>query len=407
MSNSTVFQEKRTALQNTARKIIDGAFNQGRPLRPAEEADLEGIRAKLDAFGRTRDIATRFNMDVLEHVSDGIGLADLVRGLHSGGGRLDVAIQCTSVSNPGLSRALSAGTATSGGYAVPQGFHAEAIQALLPLVAVRKLNPVILPMPHGNITWPKIGTASTPAYGTENTSVAVTQPAFQALNLTARKMGAMVPVSNTFLRSSSPAGDTIIKSDLMNSVGSLEDLNFLRGDGTQYTPRGLRNWCLPANVLVISGATQLMTIDYDLGRLESALTSANVKMLRPAWIFNPRTETFLRNLRGTGDAKAYPEMDAGMLRGKPYATSTNVPVNLGIGANASEIYLADFADVVIAEYPLLIDASGAAQYTDPATGLKVSAFSADQTVIRIISQADIGMRHSESLAVLTGVTWQS
>jgi HK97 family phage major capsid protein len=198
----------------------------------------------------------------------------------------------------------------------------------------------------------------------------------------------------------------MVKTDLISAVAALEDYNFLRGDGTQYQPLGLRNWCLPANLITANSADQgsIANTDADLGKLETALTFANVKMLNAAWIFHPRTENYLRNLRGTDGVRAYPEMEKGMLRSKPYAITTNIPVNLGTGGNGSEIYLADFADVVIAEYPMLVESAANALYVDPLTGQQASAFTQDQTVFRIISQSDIGMRHQESIAVLTGFT---
>jgi HK97 family phage major capsid protein len=205
-------------------------------------------------------------------------------------------------------------------------------------------------------------------------------------------------------RFASPAGDAIIKADLVASVATLEDSGFIRGDGTQYTPLGLRNWALPANVLTASTIVDIPHVDSDLASLELALTTANVRMLRPGWVLSPRTENFLRSVRNpTSGIRAFPEMDAGVLRGKPFAATGNMPTNLGTGAQ-SEILLADFADVVIGEYPVVIDVAASAIYTD-STGAKINAFQQDQSVIRIISQADIGMRHQESIAVLTGVSY--
>lgn len=92
------------------------------------------------------------------------------------------------------------------------------------------------------------------------------------------------------------------------------------------------------------------------------------------------------------------------MRGFPYKSTTQIPINLGAGENESEIYLADFADVLIGEVPgIEVGASSEAAYHDGAN--LVAAFSLDQTVVKVVMQNDLAVRHAESVAVLTGVTW--
>ena len=67
--------------------------------------------------------------------------------------------------------------------------------------------------------------------------------------------------------------------------------------------------------------------------------------------------------------------------------------------------LADFADVVIGEASFVQIVAGTQTTYKDASNNVISAFSADHTVVRIISQHDLGMRHQESVAVLTGVSW--
>jgi hypothetical protein len=58
----------------------------------------------------------------------------------------------------------------------------------------------------------------------------------------------------------------------------------------------------------------------------------------------------------------------------------------------------------VGEYPLLIDPATAASYTDSG-GNAVQAFSADMTVIRLILQSDLVVKHAEAVAVLAAVTY--
>ncbi|HAW61041.1 MAG TPA: phage major capsid protein, partial [Pseudomonas sp.] len=103
--------------------------------------------------------------------------------------------------------------------------------------------------------------------------------------------------------------------------------------------------------------------------------------------------------------KAYPEIDAGLLKGYKWALTTQIPTNLGAGGNESEIYFVNFADCYIGEVEqLAIAISTEASYKD-GEGNVVSAFQRDQTLIRVISKHDFGPRHIESIAIGTGVTW--
>ena len=118
----------------------------------------------------------------------------------------------------------------------------------------------------------------------------------------------------------------------------------------------------------------------------------------------PRTALYLMNLRDGNGNMAFPEMANGMLRMKPFKMTTQIPTNLG-GGTESELYLADFAQVVVGEHMgIEVAMSTEAAYVD-GTGTMRAAFSRDETVMRAIVQHDIGMRHLAALAILTGVTW--
>jgi HK97 family phage major capsid protein len=96
------------------------------------------------------------------------------------------------------------------------------------------------------------------------------------------------------------------------------------------------------------------------------------------------------------------------LWGWPIGTTTNVPITLDTSGsgndNESEVYLVDFAQVLIGESQgLLVDSSQEAAYHD---GSNIqAAFSLDQTVVRAIAEHDLGMRHDKAVAMLTQVTW--
>jgi len=133
--------------------------------------------------------------------------------------------------------------------------------------------------------------------------------------------------------------------------------------------------------------------------------NSDSNMIACGWGMSPRSYMKLQGLRDGNGNKVYPEMAQGLLKGYPVRHTTNIPVNLGVGTNETEIYFADFNDVVIGETgEMSIDFSREATYND-STGTLVSAYSKNQSVLRVVTGNDIGFRHLEGLQLGTAITW--
>lgn len=338
----------------------------------------------------------------------GHAISRIIRSLAAARGNpRDAAEHCEKVYGDGeVAKALAAGTGSAGGFLVPDQFSAELIEFLRPASVIRRMNPVLLPMPNGNMTLPKQTGGGSADYVGENNNITPSEQTFGQLKLTARKLAALTPISNDLIRFSSPAADNVVRDDLVNAVAQAEDSNFIRGLGTGAGPKGLRYWAPTANVLTVNATVNLANITVDLGRLVLALKNGNTRMIRPGWLMAPRTELYLMTVRdGNGNYAFRAEMLTGRLWGYPYGVTTQIPINLAVtGTAESEVYLADFADVVLGEVPgLIINVSDTAAYHNGSA--VVAPFSLDQTVIRVIAQHDLGMRHSGSVAVLSDVDW--
>ena len=214
-----------------------------------------------------------------------------------------------------------------------------------------------------------------------------------------------MPISNDLLRYNAYGVDAIVRDDLVAAFATREDLAFIRDDGSQFTPKGLRYWAPAPNVLDANATVNLANVTFDLARLVLQLESANVRMLRPAWILSPRSKMYLMTVRdGSGNFAFRDEMMVGRLWTFPFGSTTQIPENLGGGGDESEVYLVDMADAVIGDATsIIIDTSTEAAYHDGSQ--VIAAFSQDQTVVRAILQHDFGMRHDASVAVLQKVKW--
>jgi HK97 family phage major capsid protein len=340
----------------------------------------------------------------------GLTFARMVRTLAAAGGNAFVAQQIAEANgDSGLFANQNTQTGGAGGFLVPEDVSSEIVELLRPASVVMSMNPVVVPMPNGNLTMNRIATGSTASYFGEQQDVPATGITHGQFKLSAKKLGALVPVSNDLMRMASTAYDRIVRDDVVTSCALRMDLAFLRGTGTEYSPRGFRNLLIGTslealNILVMTATPDLPKVTNDLGRLELALLNQNVPMTRAGWIMAPRTQMYLMNLRDGNGNYAFPEVQQGRLRNKPIFLSNQIPTNLG-GGTESEIYLVDAAHIVVGEHMgIQIAMSTEAAYKD-AAGTMQAAFSRDETVMRAILQHDINARHLAAIAILTGVTW--
>lgn len=302
-------------------------------------------------------------------------------------------------------KALEASTDVAGGVLVTPQVSADVIEFLRPQVIVRRLGARVVPMPTGTLRLPKHTGASTASYIGEGQDIPKTEQTFGLLMLTWKKLAALVPISNDLLRFATPNVDTIVRDDVVRSLRTKEDVTFIRATGSAASPKGIRNWIPAANLIAANATINLANVTVDLGKLVVALLNADIPMITPGWMMAPRTWNYLMTVRDTNGNFAFrDELLQGRLWGWPFGITTQIPINLGGGADESEIYLVDFADVVIGESEnLIIDASTEAAYVE--SGALVSAFSRDQTLVRVIAQHDIGLRHDGAGTVLTAVKW--
>lgn len=305
-------------------------------------------------------------------------------------------------------RALSAGSATAGGFLVPTVESRELIDLLRAMTVFRALQPETVIMGNGTLDMPKETGDPTAEYVGENANITSSQGTFGNVNLTWRKLAANVPLSNDLLRFSNPSADSVTRNALLNRFRVREDQAFIRDDGTQNKPKGLRYLATAANLLTAdtAGSTDLDKINNDAKGLIVALANANVPMLRPGWIMAPRTREHIRFTKDTNGMMPYKdEIERGTWLGWPIGVTTSIPINLSGDGDESELYLADFSQIILGESDdIIINASEEAAYVDSG-GTLISAWQRDQTVIRAIARHDLNAMHAEAIAIITNGTW--
>ena len=314
-------------------------------------------------------------------------------------GRLDVA--------EAFEKAMASNVPGAGGFLVPTEFSDEVIELLRASGVVRSLGPNIIPMSSGSIKVSKITSGSSASYIGENVNVPKSQVGTGQIHLTFKKLAALVPISNDLIRYSAPSADTIVRDDMIRALVGREDLAFIRGDGLDGTPKGIKNWIHADNKFASGGAT-LALVTTDLGDCMQLLMEAEIQLTmqqgsspsidaRPGWMFSPQQWKFLTTVQtGLGTHAFRDEMLRGTLWGYPFRVTTQV--------EAGTVYFGAFAHAVIGEsLGMTVDASQDAAYNDGSN--VVAAFSLDQTVMRVLAEHDFALRHDKAFALITSVTW--
>jgi HK97 family phage major capsid protein len=302
-------------------------------------------------------------------------------------------------------KALNTSVAESGGATLPEDFATQMIDLLRPKTVMRSSVDAVIEMPRGTMRMPKQTGGVTGSYGREGKPIKAQQPKVGNIVAVFKKLTVKVPISNDWLRYTSPGTDALVQKDIVSGLARTEDLAFLRGDGTADWPKGLKNIAIPVrNVFASAGAT-LAIVEAELTKLINALETQDVPMDKPVWLMNPRVKNFLASLQNEHGFYVYrDEMAKGLLKGYAFKTTTTIPANLG-GGTETELMLVDASEAIIFDAMMLaLTISQEAAYQDEA-GNWQSAFDNDETLIRAIAEHDFHLRHDEAVALLTGVTW--
>jgi HK97 family phage major capsid protein len=337
----------------------------------------------------------------------GIAMAKFLRAMAAGKADPERAARWATKqwgSEDAMTKILEASEDSGGGVLVPTQQSTEVIELLRERAIFRSMRPTTVPMPTGSLQIPKITGGATATYIGESQNIVATEQTTGMVNLSWKKLAAVVPISNDFLRFETYGADSMVRNDLVASMASREDIAFIRGDGTENTPKGIAHFCPAANKFDANGTVTITTITEEALEAILLLRNAHVRMINVGWLWSPRTTLYLKSLRDTnGNFVFKTELDAGTFFGFPYADTTVIPDDLN-SSTESEVYLVDFADVVLGEsMNLMIDTSSEASYWDGSA--YQSAYSKDLTLMRVIAEHDLGVRHDASIAMIEAVKW--
>jgi HK97 family phage major capsid protein len=303
-------------------------------------------------------------------------------------------------------KALQAGDFDAGGSMIPEAHAAELIEFLRPVAAVRDLGAVVVPMPSGGLTYGRMNSGATAYWVGESEAITESQPGTGQLKFSAKKLATLVPMSNDLLRRAPAAFAAEVQRDIVRAMANAEDIAFLRGSGSENTPKGLTGWVASDNQFDANGTVNLDNVTIDLVKALYLVEKANhIQMVSPGWLFNPRTAFGLMLLKTTDGY--YPFMremsEAGTLLGYRFRKTNNVTRVGGAGSDEGRIFFGDWGQYRIGDtLNLQIERSDSASY---GSSNAKSAFARDETVIRAIHEVDGAPRHTDAFSIINAVTY--
>lgn len=350
-------------------------------------------------------MSAMYGKDHKAHAAKGQDFARVIRSLASEGNRPAAHLFARKHfgENSRVAKALATSPGSAGGALIAEDMLSEVVDLLRPRSVIRNAGAVTMDVPWGTKTVPRLASSATASYVAENAEIPASEPEFDKDEVPLKKLACLVPLSNELLNFTSTVqgADDIVRDDMVREIARIEDREFIRGDGGSGGPEGLRE--LAHNDHVFSaGSDEEGTLRTAVNHLEQA----DVPMERVGWIMSPRTFNTLYTMRAANDTLVFPELrnDTPTLWNFPVHRTSQIPNNLGDGDDESEVYLADFSQVVVAEaLGIRVDVSQDGSYQ--VEGSMRSAFSRDQTLIRAIRHHSLYLRHPEAVSVITGVQW--
>lgn len=299
--------------------------------------------------------------------------------------------------------------AENGGFLVPDVIYSDFIELLRHASVVRNAGAQKVTMSTGALKMNGMEQGAFAEYGDDCDVPFLTDVRFNQKEMKAHKLRALIPICNDFIRYADRSNLELIRNDLLAAVAEREDRAFLRGNGTNHSPKGLRYLADPANVFPRSldgGSVTLQTVANDLRALIGKVECADVPVTRGAYFMSCRTKQFLATLMNGNGIFIYESILQGTLNGYPVYFTNNIPDNLGVAGDESEIYFVAMNQIIIGDaINPTVELNSNVNIIHPATG-NTCGWSTDDSVMRVMAAHDIMARHDgKEIAILTEVDW--
>lgn len=305
-------------------------------------------------------------------------------------------------------KSLISTTGTAGGFAVDDTFNEEIFDELKPYTAFLRGGPDMMPMPTGNYRQSGIDTRGDVSYRGEGTKISVDQPTLREIDLSAKLLGGIVPITNQLIQYSGGRAGTKAQETLSFEMGVALDIAGFAGNGVGSNPLGIYNTPgILRTTAAVGTAPTVAEVETQLRPMINQMESFVNLGIRVGFVMPQRVIGFLQDLRDENANLVFPTMQ-GMsptFKGYPVYKNSTQSVSDGAGTNETTIGLVSFGNIMFGDTRgLSIKISNEASYTN-AAGDVVSSFENDMTLVRATMEHDWTPMYNEAVSLLDGVQW--
>ncbi len=325
--------DKQRSIDTEQRVLADRLMQIEQKAGPTTPSDLRStIADHADPANPRLRTPAEFKTHFRDKSAERVPLADLLRGI--------AGMKTSTLAT----KALSVGTDSSGGYAVPRTTNGDILAAMAPVSALLQAGAAVEPVGDAkSVTTAVVNALPTAAWRSESGAIAESDPTFRAVVATPQSLSFRFKCSRELL-ADAPNMNKALETVIAQALAKALDKAGLRGTGTLPEPRGLLN---TSGIYTIgSGVNGATGPGYDtiLSVFDDILV-ADGPMPKAA-IMAPRS--WVRLMSGvdtTGQPKQMPEA----LRNLTMVASSNVPIDLTVGTSTdcSELYCGDFSHMSI------------------------------------------------------------
>jgi HK97 family phage major capsid protein len=416
---------KRTALIDSARKILNTAEAEGRSALSADElqkydaimADADAIKATIERTERIQDedraasellprktvsavgngfvedacVALKPEQRCAQVVAVREGLPEITTRDYSLGRIVKAMVTGDRRSlTEHEKRAMSEGTDSAGGYTTWDRQGSRVIDRIRNQMRVVQAGALTVPMDSDTVNLARLASGATTAWKAENAAITAGDLTFERVQLVSKTLPVLVKMSVELFEDMQDGTEEIIEREIAQAIALELDRVALRGSGSGQEPRGIVNQS--GVTLQSSGANGAVPTNHDF--LVDAIGSIWAANGEPnARIYASRTAQKLAKLK---DSTGQPLRAPDAVTAVKELISNQVPINLTVGTSVdcSEAYVGQFSELLIGmRTAFRLEASRVAG----------NAFENLQVYIRAYIRADVALAHPAVFTVVQGV----
>jgi len=229
---------KRASLWEETKNFLDSHVQENGTMSAEDaqtyermEADINNMTAQIERMQRIADMENSMKQPTTTPITEKpMNGVDVKAGRASDAYKKSFSSYLRGNFNNDISPLMQEGTASAGGYLVPEEYERQIVEDIADQNVIRGIAHVIRTNGDHNITVPLNHTAA--QWLGEGESYSLSAPTFNRIVLKSKKLGIIVPITEELLADSALNAESYINADIARAFAKAEETGFCTGDGT-------------------------------------------------------------------------------------------------------------------------------------------------------------------------------